>query len=179
MPLLRPQAREGAWRDPSSPISYKLSQGEEKNPFPTGFGNSRDMRDMERWQHRGGNSPAGCSSLGKLALPGWCNALSSHTTLFPPTCSHHETPLGHLHMSVNWKIAIRNFLKNSWWRNQCRYIELLGSRLLVYVWKSGFYITEPWQGTHLEGHTGADRMDRQQKLDSQAVPLRYLADPIS
>lgn len=150
-----------------------------KTPFPTGFEDSRDIRDMGRQQHRGVNSTARCSSVGKLALPGWCNPLSSHTNLFPPTRFHHEAPLGQLHMSVNWKIAIRNFLKKSWWRNQCRYIELLGSRLPVYVWECGFSITELWQRTHLEGHTGADRMDRQQKLDSQAVPLRYLADPIS
>lgn len=31
--------------------------------------------------------------------------------------------------------------------------------------------------THLGGHTRAHRMDRRQKLASQAVPLRYLADP--
>lgn len=134
------------------------------------------MRDVGRSQHRGVNSPT-CSSLGKLVLPGWCNPLSSHTTLFPPTCSHHEAPLGQLHMSVNRKIAIRNFLNKSWWRNGCRYIELLWSKLPVYVRVCGFYITELWQRTHLGGHTRADRMDRQQKLASQAVPLRYLADP--
>lgn len=43
----------------------------------------------------------------------------------------------------------------------------------------GKNIMELWQRTHLGGHTRADRMDRQQKLVSQAVPLRYLADPVS
>lgn len=59
------------------------------------------------------------------------------------------------------------------------YIALLGRGLSVHVWVCGFYIMELWQRTHLGGHTRADRMDRQQKLVSQAVPLRYLADPVS
>lgn len=78
-----------------------------------------------------------------------------------------------LHMSVNWKIAIRNLLRRSWWRKQCRYTEVLGSRLPVYVRACRFSITQLWQRTHLGGHTGADRMGRQQNLASQAVPLRW------
>lgn len=54
------------------------------------------MRDRAMCQHGGVKSPAGCDSLGKLVLPGWCNHLSSNTTHFPPTRSHHVVLLGHL-----------------------------------------------------------------------------------
>lgn len=74
-------------------------------PFPGGFGNSTNMRDKGMCQHRGVKNPAGCDSLGKLVLPGWCNRLSLKTTFFLPTRSHHEAPLGQLLMSVSWKGA--------------------------------------------------------------------------
>lgn len=94
--------------------------GRRQTPFPAGFGDSTDMRDTGMCQHRGVKSPAGRDSLGKLVLPGWCNRLSSNTTLFLPTRSHHEAPLGQSHMSVSWKTVIRNLLERTWCRNQRR-----------------------------------------------------------
>lgn len=167
LPLLRPQAGEGAWGDPSSSISYKISQGEE-NPA-----SQQVLEIWERWE--GGSTEMLTAQQDAAHWGNWFYQHGAIPLVHTQPFSLPPVPTMRLHWAsciCLWtgKKAIRNFLKKSCWRNQCRYIELLGSRLPVYVWECGFLSTELWQRTHLEGHTGADRMDRQQKLDSQAVP---------
>lgn len=175
------QAEGGARGDPSSPISYELSQGEEKAPSQQGLGIA------QTWETRGcANTEVLKAQQDATHWGNWFyqDGAISNKILFPPTRSHHEAPLGQSHVAVSWKIVIRDLLERRWWRNQCSEGEAAMwsfYRLPVYVWVCVFCIMEPWQRTHLGGHIGAERMDRQQKLASQPVPssLRCLTYPIS
>lgn len=155
------------WGSSAPPHQLQTFPERRQPSLPAGFGHSTAVRGTGVCQHRGVKCPAGCNPFGKQVQPGWCNPLSSATTLPPPTHSHHEALLGQFHMAVSWKRVIRNLLERSWWRNQCREgegadMELLGSCLST-PWVGGLRIMGCWHRTQLGGHIGAGRMEREQK----------------